>query len=1104
MPFAPGHDTEMPVILNLPSLALLIMATVSIDTAPAEPISADPSPVLATPFDPALPRDKTRTRSLSEHGIRYHNGPVLTSGISVYYLWYGKWNGDAAVPLVENVALYLGGTSYWNINSTYTDRAGRQVTPDVRLGGSAVDSYSQGTSLSTSGVFQAITRAIENHALPFDENGVYILLSSADVTIPGFCTTSCAWHTSWPYIQGSSVRNIHFSWIGDTRTCPLRCGAQSTTPNNSVAGDGMANMVARQLSGIVTNPTLTGWYSDGMIENSEKCKWDFGPAVQLDNGSLANVQLGSVKYYLQRNWVNAKGGYCALSLDGLSVTSALPNSGPAGSTTVMTIRGSGFAPGTVVEVSGSGVAVSNLNIVSPGEMRVTMTVSPSAMLGAREVRVLLKDAMASLPFTIVQPLAPTVTSLLPSLGAVGTTVPLVISGSNFSPTASLSLVGQGVSLANVRWINSTRIEAQAIVAPTADYGPRLVSVTSGHASSGGVAFTVITPPRVVSFAPQTGSGMSQVFTVGVQERAGAPQLRLVSLSVDRWVKTAGSCLINVMLRERTLSMLNDAGTAWSTVPIGSGALLSNGQCSVAPAMVQISQSDATTIRISVPIAFTAQYTGLKSVFVNSNNTSLLETGFAAMGTYAVQDRRAPEPIQPPQQTAPRQPPSVVSVTPGEGVGLSETFTISVEEASGTGNLRLVTLAVDGWVKSQNSCLLNIFIQSRTVSLLNDAGSSWSSGAISSSATLGNSQCSLALAGVQVSQSSATRSVVRVAVVFKPVFVGAKKVFVNANNGALLEAGFKMMGQFTVRAVSIDAPTTAPRILSISPREGSGVGETFVVTVDEASGVRQLRLVTLVIDGWVKGVNSCLINVLVQERSVSLLNDSGVGWSTGLLGSGATLGNSQCSLALSGAQMTEESATSTTVRLPITFRPSYVGTKQVFVNANNTALLEAGFRSLGSFAVVPQGVQNPTEPPRLLSSSPANGVGKNGTFELVVEERSGSGNLRLVTLAVDSWVKGQNSCLVNTFIQSGLVSLMNDSGTSWVSGQIGASGVLRNSQCSLALSDIRLSHTSGTSTRLVLPLVFGSGYSGLKTVFVNMNNTALLEAGFRDVGTFDIR
>jgi hypothetical protein len=41
--------------------------------------------------------------------------------------------------------------------------------------------------------------------------------------------------------------------------------------------------------------------------------WTFGTTYPVANGSLANMTLGSRQYLIQRNWVNASGGYCATS-----------------------------------------------------------------------------------------------------------------------------------------------------------------------------------------------------------------------------------------------------------------------------------------------------------------------------------------------------------------------------------------------------------------------------------------------------------------------------------------------------------------------------------------------------------------------------------------------------------------------------------------------------------------------------------------------------------------------------------------------------------------------------------------------------------------------
>jgi hypothetical protein len=50
-------------------------------------------------------------------------------------------------------------------------------------------------------------------------------------------------------------------------------------------------------------------------ENGDLCAWTFGKTKPLPNGSIYNVGFGKRPYLIQRIWVNALGGYCALALD---------------------------------------------------------------------------------------------------------------------------------------------------------------------------------------------------------------------------------------------------------------------------------------------------------------------------------------------------------------------------------------------------------------------------------------------------------------------------------------------------------------------------------------------------------------------------------------------------------------------------------------------------------------------------------------------------------------------------------------------------------------------------------------------------------------------
>ena len=248
-------------------------------------------------------------KPIGNNGISYHGGPLLTNGVNAYYIWYGDWSGDtSADSILTNLAQHLGGSPYFNINTTYYDGANVHVANAVSFAGSTTDSYSQGTALSDAQVQQVVESAITSGRLPLNTEGVYFVLTSRDVNeTSGFCTQYCGWHTHGN-IAGSDIK---FAFIGDSDRCPSACEIQSPGPNGSGGGDGMASIIAHELEEATTDPDLNAWYDRRGQENADKCAWTFGTTTTASNGSKYNMTLGGKQYLIQQNWVNASGGYCA-------------------------------------------------------------------------------------------------------------------------------------------------------------------------------------------------------------------------------------------------------------------------------------------------------------------------------------------------------------------------------------------------------------------------------------------------------------------------------------------------------------------------------------------------------------------------------------------------------------------------------------------------------------------------------------------------------------------------------------------------------------------------------------------------------------------------
>jgi len=211
---------------------------------------------------------------------------------------------------LTDLASNIGGSPYFNINTTYFNGSNVHVSNSVNYVKSTNDNYSHGTALSDSAIQAVVSGAISGGALPKDTNGVYFVLTSADVNATsGFCTQYCGWHTHGT-IGGSDIK---YSFIGNPDRCPSSCAAQTTGPNGNAGADGMASIISHELEEAVTDPDLNAWYDRRGYENADKCAWTFNPTYAAANGALANMKLGTRDFLIQRNWVNASGGYCAVA-----------------------------------------------------------------------------------------------------------------------------------------------------------------------------------------------------------------------------------------------------------------------------------------------------------------------------------------------------------------------------------------------------------------------------------------------------------------------------------------------------------------------------------------------------------------------------------------------------------------------------------------------------------------------------------------------------------------------------------------------------------------------------------------------------------------------
>jgi hypothetical protein len=257
------------------------------------------------------------------NGISYHGGPVMrSSSVNLYFIWYGNWtNGPKASDRQITVTLLdtlfgatrgIGGSGYFKINTTYSDRVGHP-TGNIALVASTANNYSRGKQLADSDILNIVDTAVSSRALPKDANGLYFVLTSSDVAeTSGFCTKYCGWHTS----SAISGTDIHYAFVGNPDHCPSACEMQIVSPNGDSGADGMASIMAHEASEAVTDPDLNAWYDSGGNESADKCAWKFGPVTGILGQGAYNQTFGTYNWLIQMEWENSRGGGCDKALGG--------------------------------------------------------------------------------------------------------------------------------------------------------------------------------------------------------------------------------------------------------------------------------------------------------------------------------------------------------------------------------------------------------------------------------------------------------------------------------------------------------------------------------------------------------------------------------------------------------------------------------------------------------------------------------------------------------------------------------------------------------------------------------------------------------------------
>ena len=592
--------------------------------------------------------------------------------------------------------------------------------------------------------------------------------------------------------------------------------------------------------------------------------------------------------------------------------------------------------------------------------------------------------------------------------------------------------------------------------------------STGWVARLGVTAPPVQVPSAVSVTPFSGSGNSVVFTAQYSDTGGASALTAVSLLLNTSASTSSACYISYNPATNVISLADDLPSNGSISVIPGGGSQQNNQCIVNGVGTSAGIS-GSTLTLTVSLTFQPGFGGGKTTYLYAADAGA-NTGWISRGTWTV--------------TVPSPQPSVDSVAPNAGLGVSQAFTFVFSDTQNASNLTGMAMLFSGNASVANACYIVYDRNQGTVQLAWDNVLGSDSKPLSSTAVLQNSQC---MVGATSAAFSGLSNILTVAVTFKGAFSGVKSIYMSAAE-ASSNTGWVQKGAYTVAVGGV------PVANSVVPSAGSGPGQRFSFTISDQGGSGYLKGLEVIFASSFNINNAC---VLVYDRTanvVSLSYDNPANGSASVApGSNTVVSNSQCTLG--GANTTLViGTTSITVTMDLTFNAAWFGAKNVYLLASEYGIFSS-WATVGSWTVTGGS-------PTADSVTPPSGSGSSQTFTLAVSDSASALNITGISVLFTAGAPSvtANACFVVYNRGNATIGLFDNSGTTLSTKPIGSAANLQNSQCAVGYSGMM---SSGNSVSLLLQLVFFSpAFSGPKTVYLQANepNTS---SGWVSRGTWTV-
>jgi hypothetical protein len=295
--------------------------------------------------------------------------------------------------------------------------------------------------------------------------------------------------------SGTTSNSAPFTVIPTTVT--------SLNPNTAIAGGPAFTLTVNG----------SGFASGGVVQwNGTPLSTTFVNATQLTASAPANLiaTAGTAQVTVMVPGLTYNFVTFAITAPPLTITSLSPSAAAAGGLAfILTVNGSGFASGAVVQWNGTPLSTTFVNAA-----QVTASVPANLIATAGTARVIVAQAGTtsnSAPFTITSP--PTVISLNPNTAtAGGPAFTLTVNGTGFASGAAVQWNGTPLS---TTFVGAAQLTASVPANLIATAGIARVIVAQAGTTSNSAPFTITSPPTVTSLNPNTATAGGPAFTLTV-------------------------------------------------------------------------------------------------------------------------------------------------------------------------------------------------------------------------------------------------------------------------------------------------------------------------------------------------------------------------------------------------------------------------------------------------------------------------------------------------------------------------------------------------------------------------------------------------------------